>query len=788
VVSVCAASATLTAPATTHATVEVNVTRVGFPTLERGDVVRNGAWTPLIVDLALVEQQSFDGTLRVGQLDIDGDECYDSVGVHLRAETGGTQRVYLYIPANPLRSQGRMHVELRDEEGTAVRVLSQGELTLQAQPAQIPSVIGDEDILVLSLSTGTIGRVRDVAGADQTAVYDRPLILGHMNPLDLPELWLGLEAVDYIVWDDARPEELTGRQLGALIEWVHQGGTLLLAASRTAGASALTDSLYAVLPVDLGEVVIVDNLPEVRRTLLAPRDEGTRRPRPNEVPWWKVPFDAPFPVVRCTLREGASPVCTDVSVPSDVITERPVGRGHVIFCGVVLKDLFTAPGSPTVFFQRLFHLRVVPESKDVGWSRPQSLFPYVISAVGFSAWSSLYIVAAFAFCALYLLCATFGTWGFLSMRGWTHHSWSAFAVVALVASALSVLAVNFVHGFGETLHQISVVDVDAGQTRAYGTIFFGLKTGTDKDLDMWLPSDQLSATEPGATECFLRPAPSSSDLGEASTSFADPEAYRLAPGSAVLDDVRIRATLKRLEGRWEGLIGGTVAGQISVKGLRIRDGSWIANDLNVDLVNCWLLHTTQDFLSQGGSRSGSIYAFPIGTIPSGGRKVELATRCYQLSGQETFAQFLVRSTLAKAQIDWGRNFSTVLPGMPYGDETRNRIVPGQERNALLLASTVGEYDPSQELGMRRAVLGADYWSRDRLRQLDLREQLRRDSMILIGFADDPGPARLFRRTGDRPYTMLKPDLGASWTMYRIRIPVTLIGGPSPEEEEPERIR
>ena len=67
------------------------------------------------------------------------------------------------------------------------------------------------------------------------------------------------------------------------------------------------------------------------------------------------------------------------------------------------------------------------------------------------------------------------------------------------------------------------------------------------------------------------------------------------------------------------------------------------------------------------------------------------------------------------------------------------------------------------------------------------EQLRRESVILIGFAEDPGPARLFRRTGDRPYAVLKPDPDRSWTMYRVRIPVTLIRGLSPEDEDEEEL-
>ena len=48
-----------------------------------------------------------------------------------------------------------------------------------------------------------------------------------------------LEMVDYIIWDEADPTNLgdAPRQLGALIDWVRQGGCLVLAAAQTCNGS-----------------------------------------------------------------------------------------------------------------------------------------------------------------------------------------------------------------------------------------------------------------------------------------------------------------------------------------------------------------------------------------------------------------------------------------------------------------------------------------------------------------------------------------------------------------------
>src|SRR3990172_4572018 len=151
--------------------VEVHVAHVGFPRVQGGDVIRSGAWVPIIVDVALAEQASFDGSVRIAQLDHAGDECFDTVDVHIRAETGGSQRVYLYVPANPLRGQGRFFVEVRNAEGEAVKIVTQGELSYRAESAEPPTVIAADDLLVLSISSSTVGRVSELLSSEKRSLF-----------------------------------------------------------------------------------------------------------------------------------------------------------------------------------------------------------------------------------------------------------------------------------------------------------------------------------------------------------------------------------------------------------------------------------------------------------------------------------------------------------------------------------------------------------------------------------------------------------------------------------------
>lgn len=783
--------------------VEVNVTRVGFPTLPAGDVIRNGAWVPVMVDVSLLKGVSFDGTLRVAQTDSDGDEAYDSVEVHLRQETGGTQRYYLYVVANAVRADPRFRVEVRGVEGETVQVASQGELTDLAAPSQQPRVLPDDDLLILSVSTGTIGRTKDlVQPPDESDLrqFRRPVHVGHLSPADIPEHWIGLEMVDYVVWDEANPDDLNERQRAALLQWVRQGGTLLIAASRTAGAFMLVDDLNAVMPAQIGDVVSVANLPQVRETMLGrPFKEEWREE--DRTPWYLVKFPSPIPVAAGNARPGAEQVAFESDLhsdapgkpgvlPADVMTRRRVGRGAVVFSTVTLRDLFSAPGGASALFAKVFYLGT--QEKDQGSAAlPVPLFDKVMRPISFATSGSLYLLTASLASVGYVLLATLGTWSLLGVRGWRQHSWSAFALVALGTSILSVMVIQAVRGFGDALHQLSIVDADAGESYGTASVFFGLRAAGDKRLDVWLPDDPLGALEPQATNGFLRPFAGDPDASKPATTYVDPGEYRLEPGSAVVNDVRVRATLKQFEGRWQGSLGGKLSAQLATRGGRIREDSFVVNDLGVDLRDCLLLLPTSPLENAAQARAYDTYVFDVGDLPADARPVRLYDRCYRLQPTESFGQFMMRSRLSDAQQEW--RSAVTLIGL--GQFTEYRYGVGDERKALMLLSTIGDLDPALSMGVLDQVMGMRTISRDRLRRLDLRMQLdgghvgkgRPGSAVLIGYAASPGPARLFRRENERSFQVLAPDERRALTMYRIRIPFTALGGGSSADEDDDEL-
>lgn len=774
-----------------RADVEVNVTHIGFASLTAfagGDVIRRGAWVPVIVDLALVNQTSFDGSVRLGQFDSDGDKCYDEVDVHLRVETGGTQRVMLYAVANPTFSPKPFAVEVFDEDGAILEVVSQGALGYLALPATQPVSLNPDDVLILSISSGTPGRVQDLVAQETRESFDRPLYVAHAAPSELPEHAMGLESVDFIVWDDATPDDLSQAQLAALITWVEHGGTLLIGASRTAGAIKLSATLYNILPVDLGELSSVDELISTRSRLVGPPIEDVELGR-DAPPWEDGKFPTAIPIVETTLRSGARIVGEPEETGWNVVTSRTLGRGRVVFVSVRLSDFFSAPCTVGHFFRTVFYL-LPPNSETEMAAPPRSLFGNVVSAIGFPTTGTTYLFVAGLFSAAYVAIATFGSWTFLRRKGWEKQNWTVFSIIVFAASALSVVAVGAVRGFSDRLHQISVIDLRAGERKAIGTGFFGIKTPVDKELDVWLPPDWVGAREPEATSCFLRPLPVSMDVWD-TRGFADPEDYQLAPASAVIENARFRATLKRFEGQWSGPLNGTVEGRITARGRNILGTSYVVNNLGVELKNCILLYSLFNADTQATTRDNSTYVYRVGNLAASPERVDLVSRWTRFGEGADGSDVIQRVPLKDDHGAWIKPFAGLLSQLPGSGPSGTALTLGQEQTALLLASTIGEFDHRAHPAMNSGW-GMNTWSRDCLRRLDLRPLLvggraatethaaEFGTAILIGFADDPGPMRLFTRNGNRDFLVQEPDQEHSWTMYRILIPVERIDAASQE--------
>jgi len=399
---------------------------------------------------------------------------------------------------------------------------------------------------------------------------------------------------------------------------------------------------------------------------------------------------------------------------------------------------------------------------------------------------------AIVFAIAYVLAATLGVWKMLQAREMLRHSWSALALVAVVASVLSVAGVQAIHGVRREVHQLSIVDGEAGELRANATSYFGLRTSIHSRVDVWLPEDHVLERKPERTVCSLRPMPSWRHATGSETGYTDPARYWLKPATAEIHGVPVRATLKEFEGRWRGELPGTLEASLVTRRVPAVEGatgsdyvlsrdSWIQNNLGVDLKECYLLlaeydaFAPQSFRTVAAQRSirGLIRALPLGELADGER-VTLFDRLYLDDGGNYLPYSDRRKRgLEAMQRTWGRPFAPAGQGGAFGggDAGPNYALATYE-NAALLMTVLADINP---MAFKGSVFGGyPVFSRARCRQLDISSHLKRRTAIFVGFSEEAGPVRLCVRTGNREYTSAEPKKAG--TVYRFTVPVRAPAG------------
>jgi hypothetical protein len=774
-----------------------DVVRVGYEVTE-STAIRTGAWAPVVVDLRLQNQASFNGLLRLRQFDRDGDIYVDSVPVHLSDPgAGAQQRYWLYTIANPRDDRANaFEVELlatetgSESDAKLVQVISGGSPVAAMVPPKQQMRLADDVFLILAVSEGQKGRIRHLTDAESAERFDRPIALATASPDDLPSQWIGLEMVDCVVWEDADPTKLTPAQEQALVSWVEQGGKLVVAAGRTADAVAQSSRLAPLLPVRIGRVSATTELPTLRSRLLGMGGEGDKG------------YPKPVVYASCTLVAEADvkQVVYEAETKSTLVASRRVGRGRLVFVAASLSDLLADPDVDVrTFFQRVLELRSSPVSDQAAQQTYINLFRFLEREIGFYRSGAARLAVAILFAVAYVLTATLGAWKILQSREQLKHSWTVLALVAAAASVLGLVGVQVVHGVGAEVRQVTVVDAAANQVGAHATAYFGLKTATHDRLDIWLPSDYRMEIEPTATGCTLEPLLEAEETIERSSGFTDPGRYWLAPSTAEARDVPLRATLKQFEGRWRGDLRGTVLSSVTaadvflpddgdeqtVKVAGVSRDSWIENGLDVDLQDCQLFLAEAStfkppYFPFAGQRSGATHAdtsrmrvFRIGRIAAGER-INLYERLFGApAGRAAELSKYHEQSLYNAAQNWGRTFISLGDMTGFGGEERKLDYRFEHYQYVLLLMTVhADVDPM--LYGLHAIYGLRHFSRARMRHLDMADHVQEDMALLVGFTNEGGPVRLcVRGAGRTKYAPLDPEYAQ--TVYRFLIPVEPAG-------------
>ncbi len=762
-------------------------------------VIRAGQWAPVQVRLGIQGTQVFQGQLRVEARDLDGDfVAYRETPVTVTYDAPG-KRAWCYAAwlSESISYGNPGTVDVLDAAGALLR-------RLDIPPVEL---IRNDTLLVLDISRSRV-KILDTLRTAPTwrALDDMPgerrfyrnVMVAAMPADELPDRWLGLEAVDVIVWDEPDPTLLSIAQLKALRQWVLHGGQLVIGLGsswpRLRGSELETLLPFQGRAAERPGAAAGHATFEV--TSLRQFFERLARPGPTS-------FPAPVTLANVEAAPGAlrsfRTQLPDGRVVDLFATHWP-GSGRVTACAARLGDLAAVPVNEAFLDQVLDLSPVTPAFREseinalqlvAGLTEPRSLYHGITAAVSLPGWRGLLVLAAFAFVVAYIGVATLLSWWWLRHRRLTTLSWTVFAAVAVAASLLSLGTVAVLRGASRGVQSFALVDAAAGSRSARARCYFGYVSPVRQRADLSLAGDNA----------FLRPLAAGRWR---STFYATPERYSALAGTALLQDAPMRATLKQFEGFWQGELDGPIRAELTVDRASgaLTPGSWIQNDLDVGLRGGCLLYVDPRFPGDGALRpagqtrnwwgradvpvSLNILAVPIGGLPAGGQVTNLGQAEYAAVAQarrrwESLSDRKPHTwpdlpTLWDAQQAW-IGAARLRSALDAVDEIDRAALLASTRNCYLNCTAQNREDfntctPHRITTDGLMNLDVTHWlmqGRVKAASATSADPLLGQAVLLL-LADDPGPARL-RRNG-RPLTAV-----GGRTLYRVRVPLSYRGEP-----------
>ena len=442
---------------------------------------RDGRWTSVRV---MVENRgpAVDGDLSWTEPTIDGERRFTR---ELSIPERGRKVVDLPVLTGPNPQARGLWFEGGGRQAATV---------LQFVP------IGDDDVVIGFIGRDPLGLPAAVTEAWSGAVprraypaptYDDPstrlVRTGLMPEATLPSFAAGYDALDWVVWPSADPSRLSAEQLRALLDWVADGGHLLV---------SVTESWRAVGSSPLGEALPV-TLQGIAEVELAPLAAALAEPSPGR------PGAAPAArgVLR-TDRVALGRAWSNEGQPLWAIGAFGLGSIHVLLADPAVQPL--ADIDRRTMWRRLLHLparhsssadlgplaaqwtalqrmlHLVPDSRDESMVDDYQT-PKAHAESPIRDWLSdipnlapLPIEWLAAFGGLYLLWIGPIDYFVLRAIGRQTWTWITFPVVIVIFSTLALVGAAQQKGSQAMLLRIERVDVlpDAGRLR--GDTWFGL--------------------------------------------------------------------------------------------------------------------------------------------------------------------------------------------------------------------------------------------------------------------------------------------------------------------------
>jgi hypothetical protein len=602
----------LAMPAMALAQARGQVLAVGFNNHYRPD-----CWTPMLVQLTSQSPDSQTYQIQIVQEDLDRDRVtytqLETLGGNIDGKPATTENYWVFFKPKPTDGglpdatnmtttlntlNGQLKVFLCDKDGKQLSTLPLTSTILNVDPVRPAGDTMRSRKLILFVTDGTDKPEISDYSTQKGVLEDVDAVT--VSPRDLPSNVIGYEGVDAIVWMDADANFLVSGthtpSLEAILQWVHQGGHLVICQP----AEAFKIKPFAeILPVGAqinGEWTI----PTVDRTDLEPLEQ-LAHPTVAQADW---PAKlGTFKVGRATALAGAKVDqwlrWTDGGKVSFTpwLARRGVGLGAVTW---VAQDL----GNPELTQKAHAGWRYVWDQV-FDWNNPKSvpedykplegiedfwggaegidLGKPLLKGLELTHTAAALISIAIVSFILYWVIAGPGIYFLLLWRKQTHLSWFLFGLTAVAATGLTALLVKAVVRGSPKLHHLSVVRYAAGESDGVIDSRFGL----------YIPQDGTETIGLGETAphevSYLTPFslhPQYADSSDDQSAYLE---YQIpVRNDSETDPVSVsipyRSSSKDFQAHWVGEIKGTID----------VDGDAVKLDTNNKLVGTLVNHTGCD--------------------------------------------------------------------------------------------------------------------------------------------------------------------------------------------------
>ena len=528
-----------------------------------GDVARGGDWAGFLVKIRDSATKPRDVLIRLANTDADGDLATQqrlvatnpgrdqSFWIYTRLAYEDFRRrpieitVYEAVPsgtANAVpelthragRLLGRAEIEPRLGNSGQLRGPTEGLIGLIGT--------GNRPLGLSDYSTRNPNEAFSSRGQEVTSIV-------HMTLDDIPDRWMGLAALDTMVWASGDVSQLRLEKARAIREWVERGGHLVIILP-TVGQTWTTSSaneLFSLLPA-----VKVDR--EETANYAAYRPMITADVKTPGFPETGVMHT--FSLVPQASAADATPILCG-NDGACVVVRRLVGMGAVTMIGLDLNNQQLQKFiDADIFWHRVLGRRgnFTPAKQQTGGYigspfRAWNVDKDIVNIISVKGASALGALLGFAVFALYWLVVGPPGYFLLKKQNLHKHAWVGFVAGSAAFTLVAWGGARALRPFRTSANHLTIIDHVYGQPIERARVWANVLVPRYGEARISV-GDKSGTSDPSL--CSIAPWENPDDTSGSTGSFPDSRNYPIDTLSPDAMNVPVRSTVKTIQADWAG--------------------------------------------------------------------------------------------------------------------------------------------------------------------------------------------------------------------------------------------